>query len=100
MGREKKEFADIAARHNVEIKQVSNGHLYSISNRQKLGLSEVEIMQTVHNAAKEMLDREIALSERGFFDFEVNLIDSNESVSIDRFSRYATATLIVNVATE
>jgi len=47
-----------------------------------------------------MLDRETALSKRGFFDFEVNLIDSNESVSIDRFSRYATATLIVNVATE
>lgn len=68
LGRRQEEFEGIADRHQVQIRGIhgehseSAGHVYDISNKRRLGRSEVELVQDMYNGVRTMLERELALS--------------------------------------
>ena len=104
LGRELLEFSDIVDRYHLQIGRSDSEreahHIYDISNRRSLGRTEVEIVENLYEGVTALIKREKELASRTFFDFTARLLDSDELVSVDRFSRYAVATIVVNVATE
>ena len=64
LGQRKQEFEAIADRFKVQIRGIhgehseSADHVYDISNKRRLGLSEVELVQDMYNGVKAMIERE------------------------------------------
>ena len=64
LGESKEEFQAIADRFKVQIRGIhgehseSADHVYDISNKRRLGLSEVELVQDMYNGVKAMIARE------------------------------------------
>ena len=61
------EFESIADKYNVQIRGIHGEHsetvdsVYDISNKRRLGLSEVSLVQDMYNGVKAMIEREKAL---------------------------------------
>lgn len=100
------EFKAIADKYHVQIRGIhgehseSAEHVYDISNRHRLGPSEVDLVQDMYDGVKALIAREKELQERSFFDFPVRLLDSEETLTIDQLSKYFIATIVINVATD
>ncbi len=64
LGLEKGLFQRIADKYNVQIRGAhgehteTNDHIYDISNKRRLGLSEVELVQDMYNGVKAMIEAE------------------------------------------
>ena len=64
LGAKMEEFQAIADRFKVQIRGIhgehseSADHVYDISNKRRLGLSEVELVQDMYNGVKAMIARE------------------------------------------
>lgn len=60
----KDEFQAIADKFHVQIRGAhgehteTEDHIYDISNKRRLGLSEVNLVQDMYNGVKAMIDRE------------------------------------------
>ena len=67
LGCKKADFQAIADKYNVQIRGAhgehteTDDHIYDISNKRRLGLSEVELVQDMYNGVKAMIDAEKAL---------------------------------------
>ena len=68
LGVKKDEFEAIADKYKVQIRGIhgehseSADHVYDISNKRRLGLSEVELVQDMYNGVKAMIAREKELA--------------------------------------
>lgn len=68
LGEKKEEFEAIAAKFNVQIRGIHGehsetaDHVYDISNKRRLGMSEVSLVQDMYNGVKAMIvrDKELA----------------------------------------
>ena len=64
LGVKKDEFEAIADKYKVQIRGIhgehseSADHIYDISNKRRLGLSEVELVQDMYNGVKAMIAKE------------------------------------------
>ena len=64
----RKEFFGITERYSISFRAIiktssqPHEHLYELSNRKRLGASEVELVQDMHDAVKEMIALQRALS--------------------------------------
>jgi protein-arginine kinase len=64
LGQEKALFNRIADKYNVQIRGAhgehteTDDHIYDISNKRRLGLSEVELVQDMYNGVKAMIESE------------------------------------------
>ena len=64
LGERMEEFQQIADQYNVQIRGIhgehsqSADHVYDISNKRRLGLSEVNLVQDMYNGVKAMIARE------------------------------------------
>ena len=73
LGANKKEYNAIADRFKLQIRGIhgehseSADHIYDVSNKRRLGLSEVELVQDFYNGVKALIAREkelVAASQR------------------------------------
>ena len=70
MGQQKDKFQAIADKYFVQIRGAhgehteTNDHVYDISNKRRLGRSEVDLVQDMYNGVKAMIDAEKALMPR------------------------------------
>ena len=68
LGEKKDEFEEIAAKYHVQIRGIhgehseSADHIYDISNKRRLGRSEVQLVQDMYDGVKAMIKREKELS--------------------------------------
>ena len=57
----------MAQEHHVQIRGIdgehseSQDHIYDISNKRRLGLTEVELVQDMYNGVKAMIEAELSL---------------------------------------
>ncbi len=64
LGVKKDEFEEIAAKYHVQIRGIhgehseSADHIYDISNKRRLGRSEVQLVQDMYDGVKAMIKRE------------------------------------------
>lgn len=64
LGERKEEFEEIASRYHVQIRGIHGehsetaDHVYDISNKRRLGRSEVDLVQDMYNGVKAMIQRE------------------------------------------
>ena len=64
LGARKEEFKEIADRFHVQIRGIhgehseSADHVYDISNKRRLGRSEVDLVQDMYNGVKAMIEKE------------------------------------------
>ena len=71
LGAKKDEFQAIADQFHVQIRGIhgehseSSDHTYDISNRRRLGRSEVDLVQDMYNGVKAMIEREKELRGPG-----------------------------------
>ena len=69
MGQRKAEFEAIADKFHVQIRGAhgehteTDDHIYDISNKRRLGMSEVSLVQDMYNGVKAMIQREQELSK-------------------------------------
>lgn len=67
LGPLKDEFQAIADKYHVQIRGIhgehseSADHIYDISNKRRLGLSEVNLIQDMYNGVKAMIQKELSL---------------------------------------
>ena len=67
LGQHMEIFEKIAAEYNVQIRGVHGEHsetldsIYDISNKRRLGLSEIELVQEMYNGVKALIDKEASL---------------------------------------
>ena len=60
-------FEKIAAEHHIQIRGVHGEHsetldsIYDISNKRRLGLSEIELVQDMYNGVKALVEKELSL---------------------------------------
>ena len=70
LGQNKEEFQAIADKYHVQIRGAhgehseSDDHIYDISNKRRLGRSEVELVQDMYNGVKHMIEREKELAPK------------------------------------
>jgi protein-arginine kinase len=68
LGQRKDEFQAIADKFHVQIRGAhgehteTNDHVYDISNKRRLGISEVNLVQDMYNGVKAMIKRELELA--------------------------------------
>ena len=71
LGERKEEFEKIAAEYHVQIRGIhgehseSSDHTYDISNKRRLGRSEVQLVQDMYDGVKAMITREKELAAGG-----------------------------------
>ena len=64
LGERKEEFYELAAKHHLQIRGVHGehsetaDHTYDISNKRRLGLTEIEILEGLSNGIKALIARE------------------------------------------
>jgi len=64
LGQKKEEFEAIASKYHVQIRGIhgehseSGDHVYDISNKRRLGRSEVDLVQDMYNGVKAMIEAE------------------------------------------
>lgn len=69
LGAKKETFNMIADKYNVQIRGIhgehseSADHVYDISNRRRLGISEVDLVQDMYNGVKAMIAKELELAK-------------------------------------
>jgi len=69
LGEQKQTFNMIADKYNVQIRGIHGehsetaDHVYDISNRRRLGISEVELVQDMYNGVKAMIAKELELAK-------------------------------------
>jgi arginine kinase len=67
LGARKDEFQAIADKYHVQIRGIhgehseSADHIYDISNKRRLGFSEVSLIQDMYNGVKAMIEKELSL---------------------------------------
>lgn len=67
LGAKKELFEKIADEHHVQIRGIHGehsetaDHVYDISNKRRLGLSEVELVQDMYNGVKAIIEEEFKL---------------------------------------
>lgn len=67
LGEQKELFEEIANKYNVQIRGIhgehseSSDHIYDISNKRRLGLSEIELVQDMYNGVKALIEKELSL---------------------------------------
>ena len=67
LGTRKEEFKEIADQFHVQIRGIhgehseSADHVYDISNKRRLGRSEVDLVQDMYNGVKAMIEKEKSL---------------------------------------
>jgi arginine kinase len=67
LGKDKKMFESIAAKYHVQIRGAhgehteTDDHIYDISNKRRLGRSEVDLVQDMYDGVKAMIQAEKAL---------------------------------------
>ncbi len=67
LGVKKELFEKIAEEHHVQIRGIHGehsetaDHVYDISNKRRLGLSEVELVQDMYNGVKALIEQELQL---------------------------------------
>ena len=70
LGEQKQTFNMIADKYNVQIRGIHGehsetaDHVYDISNRRRLGISEVELVQDMYNGVKAMIAKELELAKQ------------------------------------
>jgi creatine kinase/arginine kinase len=70
LGLHKAEFQAIADKYHVQIRGAhgehteTNDHIYDISNKRRLGRSEVDLVQDMYNGVKAMINREFELAPK------------------------------------
>lgn len=68
LGKNKQEFEALAEKLQVQIRGANgehtetDDHIYDISNRRRLGTSEVELVQVMYNGVKALIKRELELA--------------------------------------
>ena len=67
LGTQKADFEAIADKYHVQIRGIhgehseSDDHIYDISNKRRLGHSEVSLIQDMYNGVKAMIEKEMSL---------------------------------------
>lgn len=57
-------FKEIADKYNVQIRGIhgehseSNDHIYDISNKRRLGYSEIQLVQDMYDGVKALIEKE------------------------------------------
>jgi hypothetical protein len=70
LGQQKADFQAIADKFHVQIRGAhgehteTNDHIYDISNKRRLGRSEVDLVQDMYNGVKAMIEKEKALKPK------------------------------------
>lgn len=70
LGLKKEEFQAIADKFHVQIRGAhgehteTDDHIYDISNKRRLGMSEVSLVQDMYNGVKAMIKRELELTPK------------------------------------
>jgi creatine kinase/arginine kinase len=78
LGQRKDEFQAIADKYHVQIRGANgehtetNDHIYDISNKRRLGISEVDLVQDMYNGVKALLTKELEIKpKKDIVDLEV-----------------------------
>ena len=70
LGQQKADFQAIADKYHVQIRGAhgehteTNDHIYDISNKRRLGRSEVDLVQDMYNGVKAMIEKEKTLKPK------------------------------------
>jgi creatine kinase/arginine kinase len=70
LGQQKADFQTIADKFHVQIRGAhgehteTNDHIYDISNKRRLGRSEVDLVQDMYNGVKAMIEKEKTLKPK------------------------------------
>ncbi len=70
LGKQKADFQAIADKFHVQIRGAhgehteTDDHIYDISNKRRLGMGEVELVQDMYNGVKAMIEKEKELAPK------------------------------------
>ena len=106
------EFKRITDHFQLQIRGIHGEHsesednIFDVSNKRRLGISEVELVQNMYNGVRALIrrEKEIAAEKnppKSFFDFTARLLDRDDRVSMrDIVGPDAKAIVIVNTASK
>ena len=105
------EFKRITDQFQLQIRGIHGEHsesednVFDVSNKRRLGRSEVELVQDIYDGVRALIrrEKEIAAEKnppKSFFDFSVRLLDSDDRVTMRELVGDAKAIIIVNSASK